>query len=220
MVLFLYQKRRKEGAMKVEIRADSVVIDGYVNVPGRDSKVLSSLDGKFIEQVEPGAFQRALDTGKEVRVLLNHNDERELGTNKSDNVKLYEDNIGLRCILETTDQEVREKAQDRKLTGWSFGFKALKQEWQDGEIRKRTLREIDLDEVSILDKAPAYIATSVEVRTDELLEKRAYETTTEYQDLENSEEQTETTYTKDGHIEVKKRIIETMRLRKEVYNEI
>ena len=184
--------------MKVEIRADSVVIDGYVNVPDRDSKVLSSLDGKFVEQVEPGAFQRALDTGKEVRVLLNHNDERQLGTNKSNNIKLYEDNIGLRCILETADEEVRTKAQAHKLTGWSFGFRAIKQEWEEGEIRRRTLREIDLDEVSILDKEPAYIATSVEVRADELLEQRAYETTTEYQDLEWVEEQTEATKTKEG----------------------
>ena len=47
--------------MKIEIRADSVLIDGYVNAVERDSKVLHNANGPFVEKIKAGTFQRSLD---------------------------------------------------------------------------------------------------------------------------------------------------------------
>ena len=163
--------------MQIEIRADKVVLDGYVNVTGRDSRIMTNADGtKFIEQVKPKTFQRALEKNDDTPILFNHNESRVLGSTKS-GAKLYEDNIGLRCILETDDAEIRQKAENNELTGWSFGFNKIADEWQDGEIQKRILEDINLVEVSLLDKTPAYIATSVEMRGEEIsvLERRVFE---------------------------------------------
>lgn len=54
------------------------------------------------------------------------------------------------------------------MRGWSFGFIAEGETWdKEGELDRRTLEDIDLKEVSILDKTPAYFGTSVEVRGEE-----------------------------------------------------
>ena len=97
--------------MKYEIREDSVVIDGYVNVTQRDSKEMRSINGKFVEQVRPNTFDKSLHRNDNVKLLLNHNEQRELGNTK-DNVQLNEDVIGLRCIATITDSEVISKAKN------------------------------------------------------------------------------------------------------------
>ena len=161
--------------MKVEIRSDSVYIAGYVNAVERDSKVLKDKDGDFVERIKAGVFQRALERAKRtaynVKVLLNHDYNRELTSTADTTTIINEDSIGLRCRCEIRDAEVVEKAKQGKLSGWSFGFIKLKDEYttDDQQIRHRDLREIDLREVSILDdtKIPAYNGTSIEVRSEQ-----------------------------------------------------
>lgn len=47
--------------MQIEIRNDSVLLDGYVNAIARDSKPMLDDNGeKFVEQISPKTFQRAL----------------------------------------------------------------------------------------------------------------------------------------------------------------
>lgn len=172
--------------MKIEIRADSVVIDGYVNAVERESKVLHNRDGKFVEKIKAGAFQRSLDrakrTGSDVKVLLNHNYSRELTSTRDARTKLYEDSIGLRCRCEIRDAEVIKKAREGKLVGWSFGFLPIRDSWdKEGDVSHRELRELELKEVSILDnsKVPAYDGTSIETRDDDLIETREMEDSVE-----------------------------------------
>jgi HK97 family phage prohead protease len=153
--------------MKVEIRNDGVKLDGYVNVVSRDSRVLPSVRGKFIEQIEPRAFQKALDKTDNVDLLFNHKQERKLGSTADGNLTLYEDNIGLRAICTVTDPEVIDKAKNNELRGWSFGFIAKEDRWEEGEISRRFVSDMDLLEVSILSVTPAYIATSIESRDGE-----------------------------------------------------
>ena len=87
---------------------------------------------------------------------------------------LREDNIGLFAKAVISDKEVISCAKNGKLTGWSFGFKCKKDTWNDtGEIR--TLEEIELDEVSILTKTPAYTATSIELRDGDILRECRFE---------------------------------------------
>lgn len=156
--------------MKIEVRNDKVIIDGYVNAVDRFSKVLYDKKGQFIEKILPTVFRRALEKNDDVKVLLNHDKERELATTKNGTAKLYEDNIGLRATVEITDSETIEKAKKKKLRGWSFGFGCNKDEEviNSNGMRERSVRDIDLFEVSIIDdrKTPAYIGTSIEMRDD------------------------------------------------------
>ena len=158
--------------MKVEIRNNKIIIDGYVNAVERESKVLYDTRGEFIEKIRAGVFQKALERADNVKVLLDHEKDRELADTKSGKAKLYEDNIGLRAIVEIDDSEVIEKARNNKLRGWSFGFLCNKEDRKTNEdgIEERVVRDLDLLEVSIIDdkKYPAYIGTSIEMRDDEI----------------------------------------------------
>jgi len=170
--------------MKVEVRADGVLVDGYVNAVGRDSRVIPDRRGAFVEQIVPGAFARALGKGNPVELKLNH--ERALGSTATGEVELFEDNIGLRAIAKITDAEVIEKARAKKLRGWSFGFRRPVDEWEEraGAPPRRYLKDFDLSEVTIVDdrKLPAYPATSIELRggDDALTEYRASDDAPEY----------------------------------------
>ena len=108
--------------MKVNIREDSVEIEGYVNAIERNSKPLFSRVGQFIERICKGAFKKALRRNDDVKILLNHDWNRELGSTKKGNLELEEDNIGLKARATITDPEVIEKARNGDLVGWSFGF--------------------------------------------------------------------------------------------------
>jgi len=152
--------------MQIEIRADNTaLITGYVNVAGRESRVLRDASGPFVEVVQPGTFQRALEKNP-VGLMFNH--RQALGSTE-DVLELKEDNIGLYARALVHDSDIVEKAKAGQLTGWSFGFFVDKDEWKTKEdgMRLRTLEDIDLAEVSILDMTPAYIATSIEMRGEQ-----------------------------------------------------
>lgn len=156
--------------MRIEIRSDSILLDGYVNAVARDSKPIITPRGKVVEQIEPRAFQRALERAENVDLLLDHDPNRKLGSTKEGNLELFEDNIGLRAIATVTDLEVIQKARKGKLKGWSFGMYTNKdriEERADG-IPRRYIEDLDLFEVSIIDDrmSPCYIATSIEQRAD------------------------------------------------------
>jgi uncharacterized protein len=157
--------------MRIEIRGNQVLLDGYVNVPGKDSRVLPSPKGRFVEQIMPKTFERALNKAENVDLLMNHMSDRKLGSTQEGNLELYEDSIGLRAKCTVTDDEVIEKAKNGELRGWSFGFIVNKDTWEDGQngIQRRFVEDLDLLEVSILDKTPAYIATSIEARGEDTL---------------------------------------------------
>src|SRR4051812_22863835 len=155
--------------MRIEIRSDSVILDGYVNATGRESRVLPSPKGPFVEQIMPRTFERALMSNPKVDLLFNHDKNRKLGSTATGELKLHEDNIGLRAIATVTDPDIIQKARNNELRGWSFGFQSLRDSWEnrsDG-MAKRTVEEMYLAEVSVLDKVPAYVATSIEARGEE-----------------------------------------------------
>lgn len=177
--------------MKVEIRNNSINLDGYVNVVNRESRILPSPRGKFIEHIVPGAFKKALEQAEDVKLLFNHSEHRQLGSIKQGNLSLNEDVIGLRAKCTVNDAEIIDKAKRNELRGWSFGFRVLKDEWNDGEdgIQRRSIQELQLNEVSILDRTPAYYATSIEERADAeefVFESRGFdEITVEFIELED-----------------------------------
>lgn len=156
--------------MKVNIRADKVEIEGYVNAIERDSKPLWSRVGQFIERICKGAFKKALKRNDDVHILLNHDWSRDLGSTKEGNLKLEEDNIGLKARATITDPEVIQKARAGELVGWSFGFsdRDVVNSIRDG-MPHRAVKDLDLVEVSILDKRkkPAYEGTLITARAEE-----------------------------------------------------
>ncbi|MFR2837450.1 MAG: HK97 family phage prohead protease [Zhenhengia sp.] len=156
--------------MQIEVRSDGKLeISGYVNAIDRYSKELYGTKGKFIEKVAPTVFQRALEKASNIDMLLNHDVRRKLASTSDNTLELREDNIGLHAKAVISDHEVIEEARCGNLKGWSFGFRALSDSWQEeGSVAKRTLEEIDLMEVSLLTIEPAYIATSVQVRSEDM----------------------------------------------------
>ena len=159
--------------MKVNVRADSVEVEGYVNAIERNSKPLRSRIGKFIERICKGAFKKALKRNDDVHILLNHDWNRDLGSTKKGNLELTEDNIGLHARACITDKDVVQKARNGDLVGWSFGFqdRDVDNSTYDG-MPYRAVKDLDLFEVSLLDrtKSPAYEGTLVTARaeTDEI----------------------------------------------------
>ena len=183
--------------MRIELRADSVLIEGYVNAVARDSRPMRDKDtGKrFVEQIVPGVFKRALEQN-EVDLLLDHDNNRKLGSTQT-NLSLVEDAIGLKARAEITDPEVIQKAREKKLRGWSFGFLELDASEEDmpNGMKRRFVEDMKLVEVSLIDekKIPCYTGTSIETRasgesivTTELLETRA-----EYVEAETQSENTD-----------------------------
>lgn len=156
--------------MKVNIRADKVEIEGYVNAIERDSKPLWSRVGQFIERICKGAFKKALKRNDDVHILLNHDWSRDLGSTKEGNLELEEDNIGLKARATISDPEVVKKARAGELVGWSFGFsdRDVINSIRDG-MPHRAVKDLDLAEVSILDKrkSPAYEGTLITARAEE-----------------------------------------------------
>lgn len=157
--------------MKITIRADKVTIEGYVNAVERFSKPLVDNRGQFIERIMPGAFNRALQSNRNVLGLLNHWPDHQIASQAESTLQLVEDNIGLRATIETSDPRVMEKARAGKLRGWSFGFSDPVQTFEPGKtgMEERTITGLYLHEVSVLDdeKIPAYYGTSVEMRGDD-----------------------------------------------------
>ena len=158
--------------MKIEIRADnSVHIEGYVNAVERDSNIINVPSvGRCVEQIRAGAFGQALSSGADVAILENHDTARKLGSTSQGNLKLCEDNIGLRASADITDADIAGKARRGELKGWSFGFICTDSEIEQraGNVPRRIVKELSLSEVSLIDGAykPCYNGTLVEVRSE------------------------------------------------------
>lgn len=161
--------------MELEIRGNALHISGYVNAVERESRRLparmcSRAKSDFVEKISAGAFGRAVSRAREVRLMFNH--KRDIGGTGDGSLKLVEDNIGLKAEATVTDPETVEAAKRGELRGWSFGFTGAKDRWEDVSegLQRRTIDDLDLQEVSILSVTPAYVGTSVELRGESLAE--------------------------------------------------
>lgn len=170
-----YQNLRNKTKNSLEIRAigeNAVEISGYVNAIERPSDVLFSKEhgGKFIERMMSGAFKKALShNANGVALLLNHDANLNYGSTKRGNLKLEEDNIGLRVNAIVEDEKFFKKAHNGELIGWSFGFfdrDVVEQRFEEWDLTTRKVYDLDLVEVSMLDrtKKPAYPGTQLNYR--------------------------------------------------------
>ena len=158
---------------EIEIRDGLLHIGGYVNAVGRDSKpIFSKKRGRCVEQVTPGAFSSSLADGHEVFMKLNH--EKVIATTADGSLELREDNIGLKAQATVSDEEVITMAEKGLLKAWSFGFEAIDDDMEErsGQLPRRHLNRIKLNEVSVLSKSPAYEGTLVELRDGDACEPK------------------------------------------------
>ena len=161
--------------MELEIRNGALHVSGYVNAVERDSRRLPQRMCKkarsdFVEKISAGAFGRAVSRAKEVRLMFNH--KRDIGGTADGTLKLSEDSIGLKAQAVFTDPEAVESGKRGELRGWSFGFTDAVDRWEDVSegLQRRTIDDLDLQEVSILSVTPAYVGTSVELRGEDVSE--------------------------------------------------
>lgn len=122
--------------------------------------------GDFTETIAPGAFRASLG-GRDILALVDHNPSLVLGRTRSGALRLCEDSRGLVFSLDLPEtsaaRDVLALAERGDLGGMSFGFDvpAGGDEWRGD---KRTLRNVNLHEISVVQSWPAYPETIVMAR--------------------------------------------------------
>ena len=169
-------------------------IVGYAAKFNRPSEPLAVRGGSFREVIAPGAFDRTLARGADVRALVEHDAARILGRTRSGTLELSVDATGLRVSIDPPDtssaRDVIESIRRGDLDGMSFGFSVAEErgeEW-DTDASGETVRTIlacDLFDVSVV-AFPAYPDAEVSLRTSASLERhRAFFTVEANRRVEN-----------------------------------
>ncbi|MGO4564805.1 HK97 family phage prohead protease [Rhizobium sp. 2YAF20] len=154
---------RETRSVPLEAPKTGRTLTGYAALFGSPTNI----GGMFIEQIAYGAFTRALSG--DVHAVLNHDFGRVIGRTTSGTLRLKQNAKGLLVEIDLPDapdgQTALELVKRRDLTGMSFSFVPVVEEWDDsGDLPVRTLREVELFEVSIVAR-PAYADTSIALRT-------------------------------------------------------
>ena len=123
--------------------------------------------GTFSERIAKGAFAASLKSGDDIMCLADHDLTRLVGRTRSGTLSLEERSDGLHFSVAVPDtqlgRDLLELAKRGDLGGVSIGFTCPPggDEWRGDE---RTLRNINLHEISIIAAVPAYAATTVSAR--------------------------------------------------------
>jgi HK97 family phage prohead protease len=162
---------------KVERRASDdgrVTVSGYAAVFGE----VADIGGWFEETLARGAFTETLKTA-DVRAYFDHDRGRVLGRSTVGSLRLKEDSKGLHVEIDlpdTTDgRDVATLIERGDVSGMSFGFSVLRQEWDETvDPPRRTILAVELREVSVVSE-PAYEGTSIALRSLEQVRKEKRE---------------------------------------------
>jgi HK97 family phage prohead protease len=136
---------------------------------------IDSWEGRFREQIAPGAFKKTLqENGPRVRLQFDHGQHPLIGSLPIGSIrKLKEDARGLFVEARLADnwlvQPVREAIENESIDGMSFRFSVVAEKWaaEDTDLPERTITEVRLMEVGPV-VWPAYDGTDVGVRSLEL----------------------------------------------------
>lgn len=169
-----------------ETDGDGLTFSGYAAVFNQDTEI-NSWEGTFNERIRPGAFRKTIRERTPV-LQFDHGRHPLIGSipiGRIDDIR--EDDYGLSIEARLTDnwliQPVREAIKERAVTGMSFRFEVIRDEWRDvnGKLVKsdelyellwdagdrgpitRTLIEMKVHEVGPV-VFPAYAGTSADVR--------------------------------------------------------
>ena len=166
---------RRTATEGVELReeGDTLTAIGYAAVFDKLSQNL----GGFVERIAPGAFRSTLKQA-DVRALYNHEPDHLLGRSAAGTLRMVEDDKGLRYEVDlpntTLGRDVAELLRRGDISGSSFGFRTISDEWSETEdgYPLRTLTETALRDVGPV-TFPAYSDTEASLRA--LAEDRSLE---------------------------------------------
>ena len=149
------------------LTADGQKIVGYAAVFNSFSQDL----GGFKEIIRPGAFDRSLASGADVRALVDHDSSKIIGRTKSGTAKLTVDQRGLRYEITPPDttaaNDLMKSMKRGDVDGSSFAFTAAQggDKWRkEGGQTIRELHDVDLYDVSVV-TYPAYTASEASLRS-------------------------------------------------------
>ena len=135
-------------------------ITGYAAVFNKKSE-----DMGFREIIRPGAFERTLKDGSDVRALADHDPGRILGRNTAGTLDLETNKKGLKITIHppntTAGRDTVESIRRGDLDAMSFGFRTVTDAWND-DFSVRELLDVDLFDVSVV-AFPAYPQTSAAI---------------------------------------------------------
>lgn len=153
---------------RAEVEGEKRVLKGYASVFNQWVRILPRLE----ESVAPGAFSESL-AQDDIRALWNHNTNFPLARNRNGTLRLTEDEHGLRFEMEPNDtswgRDAFEAIRRGDVTGMSFGFVVMSDEWTRGDDKtphRRSIKKVKLYEVSPT-PFPAYEGTNVSARSTE-----------------------------------------------------
>jgi HK97 family phage prohead protease len=165
----------KRIAAKTEVRsAPGFQLTGYAS----KYNTLSNDLGGFVETVMPGAFARSLkeiaEGKRDVKALVNHDPSRILGRCANGTLRLTDDGIGLRFVVQLdpnngSHKDIYASVERGDIDQCSFAFTVAPegQEWVSLPAAKtqcRKLRDVSLMDVSVV-TYPAYSETAVAARS-------------------------------------------------------
>jgi HK97 family phage prohead protease len=176
-------------ATEPDAAGDGLTMEGYAAVYDTDTQI-DSWEGTFTERLRRGVFRNSLRGGKRPMLQYDHGRHPLIGSIPIGAIRdLYEDDQGLFVRARLTDnwliQPIRDAIRDGGVTGMSFRFEPLRDEWRDGTGKvikdqaelsrllsdpgdrgplERTLIEVRLLELGPV-AWPAYTETSVGVRS-------------------------------------------------------
>ena len=142
-----------------EVRTAGRKLEGYAALFASEACI-----GEFVETIAPGAFRASL--AGDVLALQDHAFDKVLGRTQSGTLRLSEDTRGLAFSLDLPDttagRDVLALAERGDLGGMSFGFTIPDggDEWNGA---RRTLRAVELREISVVSAWPAYPDTAAEL---------------------------------------------------------
>lgn len=149
-----------ERRFATELRTAGRKVEGYAATFTSEANL-----GSFQERIEPGAFSGSLSG--DVLALLDHDAGKVLGRTRSGTLRLSEDTRGLHFSLDLPDtqpgRDVLALAERGDLGGMSFGF-LIPDGGETWSGSTRTLRSIDLREISVVSAWPAYEGTEIALR--------------------------------------------------------
>lgn len=150
---------------------------GYAAVFNSRTAIGNPLRWGFYEQIAPGSFTKTLAEG-DARMLIDHDSYYVVSRVSAGTLELAEDDKGLRVDSALDDElsyvrDLKANLRNGNITGMSFGFYVIKDEWNSEtievegadpvEVDVRIIREVRLIEVSAV-TFPAYPETEAELK--------------------------------------------------------
>jgi len=165
---FEYRNGRTTERRAVDASGDG--LEGFAIVFDRWSVDL----GGFRERIRPVAMDRTLAEGIDLVTLWNHNSDMPLARMSGNTMEASKRAEGLwvRSVLPSSAGAQFEAVDRRTVTGQSFGFRAIDDEWNfDGPIPLRDVLDMRVSETSFV-TFPAYPDTTAKAVRDLTIQAR------------------------------------------------